>query len=63
MDETLRNLLEAARRSKPSAEHREQQRRSFAFGNAAFENELVTREMIDRQAEELARERDELGGN
>ena len=38
---------------------REEQRRSFAFGNTAFENELITREMVDREAEKLAREADE----
>ena len=59
MFEALKALLEAAKTAKPSAEHREQQRRSFAFGNTAFENELITREMVDRQAERLAREGDE----
>jgi hypothetical protein len=55
----LQQLLEAAKKAKPSAEQREEQRRSFAFGNTAFENNLITREMIDRQAELLAREQDE----
>ena len=54
MFEALKALLEAAKTAKPSAEHREQQRRSFAFGNTALENELITREMIDRQAEKLS---------
>jgi hypothetical protein len=55
MFEKLNALLEAAKAAKPSAEHREQQRRSFAFGNTALENELITREMVDQQAEKLAR--------
>jgi hypothetical protein len=55
----LQQLLDAAKKAKPSAEQREEQRRSFAFGNTAFENNLITREMIDRQAELLAREQDE----
>jgi hypothetical protein len=59
MTNFLQRLLEAAKSAMPSAEHREEQRRSFAFGNTAFENELITREMIDRQADELAREKDD----
>jgi hypothetical protein len=55
MTNVLQTLLEAARRIMPSSEQREEQRRSFAYGNTAFENDLITREMIDRQAEELSR--------
>jgi hypothetical protein len=62
MSDDLNKLLEAAKAAKPTAEHREQQRRSFAYGNTAFENDLITREMIDRQAEELARETDDGRG-
>ncbi len=54
MAEELKALIEVARRVTPTAEQREEQRRSFAYGNTAFENELITREMIDRQAEKLA---------
>lgn len=50
----LQALLAAAKTTKPTPEQMEQQRRSFAFGNTALENPLITREMIDRQAEELA---------
>ena len=65
MDQDLTRLIEVARRVKPSPEHREAQRRSFAYGNAAFENELITREMVDRQAEKLLREegKDERSGS
>lgn len=59
MTDDLKDLIEAAKKARPSPEHREQQRRSFAYGNAAFENELITREMIDREAEKLSRESDE----
>ena len=62
MFEALKALLEAAKTAKPSPEHREQQRRSFAFGNTAFENKLITRELVDQQAEKLAREADERRG-
>jgi hypothetical protein len=59
MIDALTKLLEAAKTAKPTPEHREEQRRSFAYGNTAFENDRITREMIDRQAEKLAREADD----
>lgn len=59
MTDALRDLIEAAKTAQPTPEQREQQRRSFAYGNAAFENELITREMIDREAEKLSRESDD----
>jgi hypothetical protein len=59
MTNALKELIEAAKNAKPTPEQKEQQRRSFAYGNAAFENELVTREMIDREAEKLSREADD----
>lgn len=59
MSKALEQLLEAAKKSEPSPAQREEQRRSFAYGNTAFENVLITREMIDRQAEIIAQEKDE----
>lgn len=59
MTEALQALLEAAKKAQPTAEQQERQRRSFAYGNTAFENARITREMVDRQAEKLARENDE----
>lgn len=56
MSPSLKKLLDAAKTAKTTAEHREEQRRSFAYGNTAFENDRITRDMIDRQADELARE-------
>ena len=58
MTKSLELLLEAARKANPSPEQQEEQRRSFAYGNTAFENELITREMINRQAEAIAGERE-----
>jgi hypothetical protein len=58
MTDALKDLIEAAKKAQPTPEQREQQRRSFAYGNAAFENELITRDMIDREAEKLSREGD-----
>jgi hypothetical protein len=53
----LDQLLEMARGIPVSAAEREQQRRSFAFGNTNIENERITRETIDRAAEKLAKEK------
>ena len=57
MTDALKKLLEAAKTATPTPEHREQQRRSFVYGNTHFENELITREMVDREAEKLAKEK------
>jgi hypothetical protein len=57
MTKNLEMLIEAARTAHPSPAQEEEQRRSFAYGNTAFENSLITREMVDRQAEAIERER------
>jgi len=49
----LSQLIEMAKAVPVSPADREQQRRSFAFGNTAFENQQITREMIDRAAEDI----------
>jgi hypothetical protein len=49
----LEELVEAARRAPFPTEEREAQRRSFAYGNTHIENERITREMVDEQAEAL----------
>jgi hypothetical protein len=59
MTEDLKALIEAAKKVTPTPEHREEQRRSFVYGNTAFENERITREMINRQAEKLAESTDD----
>ena len=56
MTDALKELIEAAKKVQPTAEQREQQRRSFAYGDTHFESERITREMIDQEAEQLARE-------
>jgi hypothetical protein len=63
MNDWLTELLEAAKKAEPSPEHREQQRRSFVYGNTALENDLITREMVNREADKLAREADERKRN
>jgi hypothetical protein len=41
----LQELLDAAKNVQVSAEQKEEQRRSFAFGNANIENSRVTRDL------------------
>ncbi|MET4802428.1 hypothetical protein ABIA96_005022 [Bradyrhizobium sp. LB11.1] len=57
MTDALKKLIEAAKTANPSPEHREEQRRSFVYGNTHFENSLITREMVDREAEKLAKDK------
>ena len=53
MSKDLTKLLEAAKSVPFSEAQREQQRRSFAYGNAKIENPRVTRQTVDEQAEKL----------
>lgn len=53
MTDALKVLIEAAKTIKQSTQDREQQRRSFAYGNTKFENDLITKAMIDDQADKL----------
>jgi hypothetical protein len=47
----LNALIDRARHVQMTGKEREEQRRSFAFGNTKIENDLITREMVDKQAE------------
>ncbi len=51
----LREMLDVAKSVEMSSEEKEEQRRSFAFGNANIENPSVTREIVDMEADELNR--------
>jgi hypothetical protein len=53
MTDRLQELLDHAKRAVPSAEEKEEQRRSFAYGNTKIENPRITREMVDREADAL----------
>lgn len=53
MTEKLNELLEKAKNVKLSPEQKEEQRRSFAYGNTNIENSRITRETVDREAERL----------
>lgn len=49
----LNTLIETARAYKPTPAEEEEQRRSFAYGNVALHNPNVTREMVDKVADEM----------
>ena len=49
----LEVLIERARRIQMSPRDREEQRRSFAYGNANIENAAVTREIVEHVANAL----------
>ena len=53
MTEQLNELLNKAKSVKLSPEEKEEQRRSFAYGNTNIENSRITRETVDREAEDL----------
>lgn len=53
MTEKLNELLSKAKNVKLSPEQKEEQRRSFAYGNTNIENSRITRETVDREAEDL----------
>jgi hypothetical protein len=58
MTDALKELLETAKIAKPTPEQREEQRRSFVYGNTHLENDLFTREMVDREAAKLAEDKE-----
>lgn len=49
----LQMLLDAAKKLDFSPEQKEEQRRSFAFGNTNIENPRITRQTVDQEAEAL----------
>ena len=53
MPQELQQLIDAAKVRVFSPAEREAQRRSFAYGNVAFNNQLVTRSMIDQVADRM----------
>jgi len=46
----LQYLIEKSKTMEMTEEQSSAQRRSFAFGNSAFENEKITKEMVDEEA-------------
>jgi len=51
----LQELLDAAKNVEISPEQKEEQRRSFVFGNTNIENSRITRETVDKEADALER--------
>jgi hypothetical protein len=56
MTDRLQELLDEARKNVPTSQEKEEQRRSFAYGNTKTENSRITREMVDHEAESLKKE-------
>lgn len=54
MDKSLTELLEWSKKVAMTPQQQEDQRRSFAYGNAKIENDRITREMIDSEADAMA---------
>ena len=54
MPKELQQLLDAAKLHNFTAKDKEEHRRSFAYGNTKIENSLITREIIDREADKLS---------
>jgi Fic family protein len=53
MNESLRRLIALASKVEMTAEERERQRRSFAYGSARIENDRITQELVDEIAEKV----------
>ncbi|MGR3628668.1 MAG: hypothetical protein ACU0BP_05285 [Sulfitobacter sp.] len=50
----LNYLLNEARKATMSDAEMIEQRMSFAYGNSAFENPMITKEMVENEARKLA---------
>lgn len=50
MTNRLQELLEEAKKTVQTPQEKEEQRRSFAYGNTKIGNPCITREMVDRAA-------------
>ena len=61
MPAKLQELLDQAKKTVPTQEENEEQRRSFAYGNTKIENPRITREMVDREADALGAPKNERG--
>jgi hypothetical protein len=53
MSDELHRLIERAKAVIMNPKEKEEQRRSFAYGNTNIENEKITRETVDEEAEKL----------
>jgi hypothetical protein len=53
MTEKLSILIKMARAVRMSPSDQEEQRRSFAYGNTKIDDDRITREIVDQEAEAL----------
>ncbi|MQA66207.1 MAG: hypothetical protein GEU76_09960 [Alphaproteobacteria bacterium] len=60
MTDSLKALMEAAKHVKMSPSEQEEQRQSFAYGNAKIENDLIQKETVARQSSVLKESKDRL---
>lgn len=60
MTSDLQKLTELARNIAMTPQEQEEQRRSFAYGTALIENSNITRESIQRAAEEMSSGRKQI---
>jgi hypothetical protein len=58
MTNRLEELLDEAKKRASTPQEKEEQRRSFAYGNTNIENSRITRETVDREAESLGAPKD-----
>ena len=57
MSNELRELLAAAKKADLTSDDKEAQRRSFAYGNTKIENDRITRELVDQEADRLTHDK------
>jgi len=57
MSRELEKLLAAAKKHRLTPAEKEEQRRSFAYGNTKIENSRITRKMVAEEAELLKKEK------
>ncbi|MBK8083780.1 MAG: hypothetical protein IPK28_08065 [Devosia sp.] len=53
MEKSISKLIELAKQVRVTEKQRRAQRRSFVYGNTAFENPDITRELVDEVDAEM----------
>jgi hypothetical protein len=59
MSNELSELLAAAKKAGLTSDDKEAQRRSFAYGNTKIENDRITRELVDQEADRLINDKNQ----
>ncbi len=57
MSNELKELLTAAKKADLTSDDKEAQRRSFAYGNTKIENDRITRDLVDQEADRLTQDK------